>query len=161
MSRARLICLPHVIARLRLIVDVIADPIAVVEQHGSDGLVVVATADQVIDDIPNRLRAITAELPGLAVANEIVEIDLRPRLALGSAARLLLFRLVELGDDVVDQRVAIGENVRGFRQGVARDRDETLRLAVRLDRHPVRAGHRLLAVNLGAAGGQQNPQPGP
>jgi hypothetical protein len=67
---------------------------------------------------------------------------------------------VELGDNVIDQGVAIGELRRRLWQCVAGDGNEPLAFPIGFNGHAVAVRHGLLAVHLGTGAGDKNAQPG-
>ena len=112
----------------------------------------VAAAEHFVDDKPDGPRPIAAEVTAFTVSDDVVEIELRRafRLALGPVLALVFARCsVELGDDLVDQRVAIGEHVRGSGNALPVTAMNRSALPIGFDRHAVRARHRLLAMHLG------------
>src|SRR5262245_56535324 len=108
-----------------------------------------------MDHEPYGARAIAAEMPALAVLDDIVEVELLFALALAFRPfrfRLFLFRRIKVFDDLLDQRIIVGKLGRSLGECVAGDGDEPLAITIGFDAHStISARNLLLAMNLCAA----------
>src|SRR5262245_54412901 len=85
--------------------------ITAVEQRGDDDVRRITAPEHCTNDEPNSTTAIAVEMPALAVADNVVEIEL---LFVGAFAAALAFaafgflrRFIELGDNFLHKRVAV------------------------------------------------------
>src|SRR5262249_19514253 len=130
------------------------DPIGRIDQDRDHLVRALTQLEQSVDDEPYGARAIAAEMPALAVLDEVVEIGLLATLSLAALFAALAFRLfrfcrIKLGNDLVEQRIIVGKLGCGLGKRVAGDGDEALAVPIAFHGHPVAAWNRLLAMNLG------------